>query len=563
MTATSTQLQDVATEPLQLDAFGLAQPVRIGVTVSGVTGRLDPVAQRAAPHPQTESYLVDRAARSEHQLHGVTLELRRILRWTTPWTSLLWNNIQDQVSQDWVNSSYRGVWSDAVLVFDERVEMVVGPVQIAEHLSHPRLLIDSLLEPDANSNPITGCPTRARCYVLALVVDLFAPLGDELHAALRLAADQGPLTVDATTGATIVLRHGDVEGLARDPRLAGVGLTFFDVMGIADGPLREWYGRLMFTNEGVIHDRLRRLVSRAFTPRSVELLRKDAAELATEALRPAREAGGADLVQTFALVAMRVMCRLLGVPAADVAVFGAWADALSPVFGFMDPGQITAATDAIGEMRGYVEALADRRRGEPADDLVSALISAEDEGDRLTHDELLDMVANLLVGGHDTTTSQIGCSLLTILRHPEEAERVRNDGELIVSAVEETIRFEPSIIGVPRTAIEHVTVAGTDIGPASILVLCTAAANRQPDAWDDPDRFDAGRFTVKGGPRLLSFGAGPHFCLGAALARMTVQECVRATLDFGPELNLTEDPASLPWRSVLGRSPARLPVAAA
>jgi cytochrome P450 len=256
------------------------------------------------------------------------------------------------------------------------------------------------------------------------------------------------------------------------------------------------------------------------------------------------------------------MCRLLGVPAADVGVFARWADALSPIFGFMTPEQITAANDAIVQMLAYVETLADRRRADPADDLITALIAAEDEGDRLSHDELVAMVANLLVGGHDTTTSQIGCSLLTMLRFPDEAARLGSDLTLLQSAVEETIRYEPSIIGVPRTVIAPVTVAGTELAPGSMVMLCTGAANREPGVWGDPDRFDVTRFSRRGSPALLSFGAGPHFCLGAALARMTLQETVRALVTVGRSLRLTEPANDIPWRSVLGRSPARLPVAA-
>src|ERR1051325_12252556 len=114
------------------------------------------------------------------------------------------------------------------------------------------------------------------------MIELFTIIGDELHVALRREAERGPTAVEPTTGAVVVLRHADVETLARDHRLAGVGLSLFDLMGITDGPLRKWYGGLMFTNEGPAHDRLRTLVSRAFTPRAVELLRADAAVLADE-----------------------------------------------------------------------------------------------------------------------------------------------------------------------------------------------------------------------------------------------------------------------------------------
>ena len=390
--------------------------------------------------------------------------------------------------------------------------------------------------------------------------DIATTIGDELHHMLRTAAAEGPIAVDANSGAIVVLRYEDVERLAFDRRFAGVGLAFFDLMGITEGQLREWYGRLMFTNEGDVHHRLRSLVARAFTPRAVEALRADTAGLAAEVLAPVLAEGGGDLVAATALLPARVMCRLLGVPDADVAVFGGWADALSPVFGFMTPQQREAADSALAGLLEYVDAMATARRRDPADDLISALLVAEDEGDRLDHAELVDMVANLLVGGHDTTASQLGCTLLTLVRHPEELDRLHERPELVASAVSETIRFEPSIPAVPRTAAQPVDIGGTEVGAGSLVMLSTAAANRQAGVWDDPDSFDVTRFTQPEVPRLLTFGAGPHFCLGAALARLTVEETVRATLDLGPKLRAAGDPFDVPWRSVLGRSPVAVPV---
>ncbi len=161
------------------------------------------------------------------------------------------------------------------------------------------------------------------------MLDMATVFGDDMHATLRQYAAEGPTDVDDVTGATIVFRYEDIDRLARDRRLAGVGLTFFDLMGITDGPLRDWYGGLMFTNEGAAHNRLRALVSRAFTPRAVEALRTDAAMLVAEAMATIDVDGGGDLVRLFSRIPIRVMCRLLGVPEHDVPVFATWADALS------------------------------------------------------------------------------------------------------------------------------------------------------------------------------------------------------------------------------------------
>jgi hypothetical protein len=392
------------------------------------------------------------------------------------------------------------------------------------------------------------------------VTEFATLIGDDLHGVLREAAAAGPIAVDDTTGVVGVLHHADIQTLARDPRLAGVGLSLFDLMGIGDGPLRDWYGRLMFTNEGAEHQRLRSLVARAFTPRAVERLRTDARTIADEALAPLASARRGDLTASLALVPMGVMCRLLGVPDDRVEAFGRWADDLSPIFGFMDAAQIERASAAVTALVADVDELVDERRNDPGDDLVTALLAAEEAGDRLTHDEVVIMVANLLVGGHDTTASQIGCSLLALLRHADELRRVDDQPSLVASAVAETIRFEPSITGVPRTALAPLEAGGAEIARGSIVLLMTAAANREPGVWDEPDRLDVDRFTDAGAPRLLTFGSGPHYCLGANLARMTLEETLASVVDLGP-IEPTMPLDDVEWRLVLGRSPASLPVA--
>jgi cytochrome P450 len=389
-------------------------------------------------------------------------------------------------------------------------------------------------------------------------VDFGAGEGASVIEEVTRAAARGPLGTEILSGAPVVLRYADVESLARDPRLAGVGLTVFDLMGVTDGPLRDWYGGLMFTNEGDVHHRLRALVARAFTPKAVEAIRSTAAELATTCLEPIATGGEGDLVEANAWLAMRVMCRLLGVPDADVAVFGRWADALSVTFSYMEPHQIAEATSAITDLLEYVRELAEQRRVRPGPDLITALLHAETEDDRLTRDELVSMVTNLLVGGHDTTTSQIGCSLLALLSEPEQTDHVRTRRDLVPSAIAETIRLQPSIPAMPRTVVAPIAVAGEEIPAGSMVFLCTAAANREPSVWKNADRFEASRFADPSTPRLLTFGAGPHYCLGAALARLTIEECVGAMLDLPRPARLVEDPARIPWRTVLGRSPTRL-----
>ena len=389
---------------------------------------------------------------------------------------------------------------------------------------------------------------------------ILTAVGDDMHVALRDAARVGPITRFPDTGVVLVLGHADVEALGRDPRLVGVGVGNFDAVGITDGPLREWFGSLMFTNEGAAHRRLRSLVQKAFTPRAVDAIRDTARAMAGDAFAEVRASGAGDLAAAARTLPLRVICRLIGVPDADVPSFVDWADALSTVFGFLTPEQADAATVALEHLDAYVEGLLAERSASLGDDLVSALIRAEVEGERLTHAEVRTMVANLIVGGHDTTGSQIGCTFLALLRHPDQAATLAGRPDFVPHAVEETMRYEPSISAIPRTPTETITVGGETIAAGQLLLLSTAAANREPGAWADPDTLDLTRFARPGIPRLMSFGIGTHYCLGAALARMTLEEAVRAVFVETPQPRAAFDLDAVEWRQVLGRSPASLPV---
>jgi len=338
-------------------------------------------------------------------------------------------------------------------------------------------------------------------------VDVSGSFAADLHEVLREAAGRGPLATDEMTGATVVLRQGDLEKLAHDHRLLGIGLTLFDMMGIADGPLRDWYRGLMFTTDGDYHRRIRSLVSRAFTPRSVETLRAAAAEMAAAAVASVQHGG--DLVEAFSALATRLI----------------WTT---------------------------------RRANDPGSDLVTALLAAEADGERLTHAETVNMIANLLVAGHDTAGSQIPCSTLVALQHHEQLTGVHEDAVRLASTTAETMRLEPSIPIIPRTAVAPIDLHNTTIPAGSMVFLCIAAARRDETSWREPDRFDPDRFTKSDTAKLLNFGAGTLYCLGTALAKIAVEESLRAVLGADPRLRLAEDPADIPWRQVLGRSPTRL-----
>jgi cytochrome P450 len=228
----------------------------------------------------------------------------------------------------------------------------------------------------------------------------------------------------------------------------------------------------------------------------------------------------------------------------------------------MTPEQIADATTAITELQTYVDELTTRRGKDPGRDLITALLEAEADGERLTHGETVAMIANLLVAGHDTAGSQIPCSFLVALQHRHELAGVHKDEARLASTVAETMRLEPSIPFIPRMAVAPIELHGTTIPTGSMVFLCIASACQDASAWREPDRFDPDRFVRPDTPRLPNFGAGTHYCIGHALAKIAVEECVRAVLAADPPLRLTEDSADIPWRQVLGRSPARLVVSA-
>ena len=354
---------------------------------------------------------------------------------------------------------------------------------------------------------------------------------------------------------------GHPHALLRDKRFAGVGLSIFDLLGIDDGPLRRWYGSLMFTNEGETHNRLRSLVQLAFVPRSIEALRGETAAIADALLAEVVAAGEGDLVgarERACRSAPWVACS--GIPDADIVEFTGWSKALGPVFGFMSEEQIVAATESIEAILEYTGSLLDRRRDDPQDDLITRLLHAEIDGERLTDAEVADMVVNLVVGGHDTSTGQIACTLFTLLEHCEVLAELRADPALVPLAVEETLRHNPAIGAIPRVALVDVDHDGLHIPAGSIVVLSADGANHDPAGYPQPFRFLPARFDDDDVQRLMTFGGGPHFCLGAAIARMVVQESVAAVLRLPEPLKLAADPGDIDWVTVLAAYPGRLPI---
>jgi cytochrome P450 len=274
------------------------------------------------------------------------------------------------------------------------------------------------------------------------------------------------------------------------------------------------------------HTRLRRLVSKAFTPRLVERLRPRVAELVDELLGAAH--GEVDLIAALAYpLPVIVISEMLGVPPEDEERFKAWSDALArgldPDF-LVPPVELELRDRARAEFGAYFGDLADRRRAEPADDLLSGLVAIEE----LSRDDLIATCVLLLVAGHETTVNLIANGTLALLRSSDQLTYFREHLDRAPAVVEELLRYDPPIQLSGRVALEDAEIEGQRIGRGEVVLLLLGAANRDPDVYAEPDRLDLTRWNGADAPRHLAFGQGIHFCLGAPLARLEGQIALTA-----------------------------------
>jgi cytochrome P450 len=302
------------------------------------------------------------------------------------------------------------------------------------------------------------------------------------------------------------------------------------------------------------HTRLRTLVAKAFTMRRVELLRPRVASLAAELIADLKAAGPpADLVDLYALpIPVAVICELLGVPVADRPKFRVWSDAALSTSG-LTPEEFERNRE---ELRDYMRGLIAEHRSRPQDDLMTALIEARDTRDRLTELELVDLCVGILVAGHETTASQIPNFVYALLDQPGQWERLCADPDLIPAAVEELLRFVPlgAGAGFARYATEDVEVGGVLVRAGEPVLVAVGAANRDRLQFDDAEglRFD------REDNHHLGFGHGVHHCLGAPLARLELQEALRALVTEMPGLHLAGD---IVWKTqMLVRGPRSMPI---
>jgi len=303
--------------------------------------------------------------------------------------------------------------------------------------------------------------------------------------------------------------------------------------------------RNMLDTDPPDHERLRALVSKAFTPRLIERMRGRVQAITDALLDTVEGQGEMDLIDDYAFpLPVTVIAELLGVPSEDRDRFRQWSDAAvsgNATQEYMEKiliPHMQAFTD-------YLLAMFEEKRKNPKDDLVSALVQAEEAGDKLSEDELLGMVFLLLIAGHETTVNLIGNGVLALLEHPEQLRRLRDDPSLIKSAVEELLRYDgPVETSTERFAGEDVAIGGTIIPKGEMVLVVIAAADRDPERFPEPDTLDIARMENK----HLAFGKGIHHCLGAPLARMEGQIAIGTLIERMPSLRLKGSPDSLSWR---------------
>ena len=310
------------------------------------------------------------------------------------------------------------------------------------------------------------------------------------------------------------------------------------------------------------HTRLRELVSKAFSPKVVRTLEPEIARLVDALLDGVERNGRFEVIADLAYpLPVAVICRLLGVPVEDEPQFSAasalLAQGLDPFIAFTGQAQgIDERLEAGLWLRGYLRDLLHRRRAHPADDLMSALIAVEESGDQLTEDEIVATCNLLLIAGHETTVNLIANAVLAMLRHPQHWTALSRDAGHAPAIVEETLRYDPPVQLVGRVAGADMMVGGVEVPRGDVMMLLLAAAHRDPTANDRPDEFDPGRTAV----RHLAFGLGPHFCLGAPLARLEASVALSAVTKRFPHARLAGDPVYKPNVTLRGMAGLKVAV---
>ena len=366
-----------------------------------------------------------------------------------------------------------------------------------------------------------------------------APMIDRMHA-------EAPVFFDPRLHGWLVGRHADVKALEREPRLISARSDYVRALTPPElqarvTPLVEWYAEWMVMRDGAAHRRLRGLAAHAFQPRAIQRLAARIDAVVDELGGAALERGELEVVSELAYPLPRiVICEMLGIPPEDMGLFEEWTPTINELLrGALTSEEIIARVESSREgMKEYfARVIEDRRRSPREGEVLTGLVQATEGGDSLTESEVVDLVAFILAGAYDTTAYLISNALLGLLGDPEQHAAVRGDPGLIDGWVEETLRIDPSITINVRAVAEAFEHGGHRFEPGQMVYFTVIAANRDPERFPEPHRFDVRR---KNAAEHVSFGFGPHFCIGAPLARMEARRALQGLFRRTRQLELPE-----------------------
>ncbi len=365
----------------------------------------------------------------------------------------------------------------------------------------------------------------------------------------------------------VISRYEDITALLSDPRMSSArtdqtfGVLPPEVQAELT-PMRTIMTSRMLLSDPPKHTRLKNIVNKAFTPRMIESRRERLQEICHMFLDRVAAQGRMDVSEDIAaLLPGWAISDVLGIPADDQPMFTRWARDQVRIYdrAGVSPADRVAVMrqgqKSMLEMRAYLAEVIESRRQEPRDDLITELVQAEEQGDRLSEDELFGMCVALLVGGNNSTAHLIGNAILTLIRHPEALAQIRADPELIKTAVEEVMRFESPVQATSRVVKERMEFRGETFEAGQGIVVLFGSGNRDGDQFAEPDHFDITRQPN----RHLTFAHGPHFCLGASIARTVSQVGILTTIQRCADMELVED--RVEWLEGFAfRGPKRLPI---
>jgi cytochrome P450 len=364
--------------------------------------------------------------------------------------------------------------------------------------------------------------------------------------------------LDGKTPIWFITRYEDVEAMLRDKRFVrDESLALPPEKRLSPSQLDLLLNNHMLTKEGTDHLRLRNLVSKAFTPKRIAALRPRIEAVANTLLDQVQGKGEMDLIADFSFpLPTIVILEMLGVPSEDREKFRVWSNALLEPQ--MNAEGLEQAVQHLTDFTNYLRNLFAKRRAQPKDDLITGLLQAEEAGDKLSESELFSTMVLLIVAGHETTVNLIANALLALFRHPEQYARLNADPSLMPTAVEEFLRYDGSVErALSRWAAEDVEWRGHPIKRGDAVMLVLGSANHDPEKFSEPESLELQRDP---NPHL-GFGKGPHYCLGAPLARLETEIAMNTLLSRLPKLRLAVEESALRWRFLPGfRGLESLPV---